>query len=116
MEDLVEQLNVGVVSAYEDYLNQSRAAMEHETPLSQNRALQLVFDLRFVSNILARKNESSVSIDLCDVSFLKCLFSYSFSFSFSFIGIYNLFDTSFSIEPFKHNNVNLRNLEKDRKI
>ena len=29
-----------------------------------------------------------------------------------FIGIYNLVNTSFTIEPFKHNNVNLRNLEK----
>ena len=40
----------------------------------------------------------------------------SFSFSFSSIGIYNLVNTSLTKEPFKHNNVNLRNWEKDRKI
>jgi len=64
MRHLVELMLEGILSAYESLVNE--APSKSLTPaaaslaLSQNRSVQLLFDIKFLTNLLLHKDESQV--------------------------------------------------------
>ena len=58
---LIEQLTDGIIDAYEHILDTSDMVEPDKLVITQNRALQLMFDLRAFIATLPRKDESEVS-------------------------------------------------------
>jgi hypothetical protein len=56
LNDLVRRLTDGILESYEQLLNNGQSSS-----LSQNRSLQLLFDLKFLMNILGHKENVEVS-------------------------------------------------------
>ena len=64
IQQLVVSLSDHIIEAYEKSLKSSSSASsgDHSTqlPLSQTRALQMLFDVKFLNNVLPRKEETEV--------------------------------------------------------
>ncbi len=72
---LVEQLSDGIVSAYESALREARdrkrASLDAACmPMTQTRALQMLFDVRFITSVLPKNDDTLVS-----ARFLSCTFT-----------------------------------------
>lgn len=64
--NLVQHTSDGLVDAFDHFLAEHKGHSGKgnvggaQLPLTQNRALQLTFDIKFVANMLSRKDESEV--------------------------------------------------------
>jgi hypothetical protein len=58
----MEKVSDGVLSAYEELTESTKnySTLEDTVPLTQNRALQLMFDIKFLSGIFSRKEDTQV--------------------------------------------------------
>ena len=66
---MVERLADGLISAYQSFLKKSRDEKgkshdQERMPITQTRALRLLFDVRFITGVLPKKEEADVSREL----------------------------------------------------
>jgi len=65
MRGMIDRLITGILSAYDDLLTNDIGAVA--PPVSQVRALQLMFDLKFIASVLMSftHDESTTEVSLC---------------------------------------------------
>ena len=66
---MVDRLADGLVSAYQRFLKKShdekgKSHDQEHMPITQTRALQLLFDVRFITGVLPKKEEADVSREI----------------------------------------------------
>ena len=64
---MVDRLSDGLISAYQNFLKKSRGEKgkshdQEHMPITQTRALQLLFDVKFITGVLPKKEEADVSL------------------------------------------------------
>ena len=62
---MVDKLSDGIVSAYKSFMNKSHdeKGKSHDyerMPITQTRALQLLFDVKFITGVLPKKEQPDV--------------------------------------------------------
>ena len=62
---MVDKLSDGIVSAYQSFLKKSQdekgKSHDHDhMPITQTRALQLLFDVKFITAVLPKKEQQDV--------------------------------------------------------
>ena len=63
-----------VVKCFEGVVSESKKKDKDGLPLTQQRALQLIFDMKFILQIIPRKDDSVVSLSMRQFFFLNfCL-------------------------------------------
>ena len=73
--NLVEHTSDGLLAAFEEFLARHKKNSwkgqvgRAELPLTQTRALQLIFDVKFLINTLPRKDDSQVRIITKNLTF-----------------------------------------------
>ena len=67
LQHLVCLISDGLLKTYETIIKERRADSS-PCPLNQQRALQLLFDIRFLLLIIPRKDDSRVSLSICFMS------------------------------------------------
>ena len=91
---MVTEISDGIVTAYETFLDDNQKACvtsgdtRHEQlTLTQNRALQMLFDLKFVMKIFPRKEDGQVRhlvmYNVCRFLFMIAVFVCTFEREFS---------------------------------
>ena len=74
---MVDRLADGLILAYQSFLKKSRDEKgkshdQERMPITQTRALQLLFDVRFITGVLPKKEEADVSLEFYYFTLLRC--------------------------------------------
>ncbi|KAK3097887.1 hypothetical protein FSP39_014178 [Pinctada imbricata] len=57
LQNIVHKVSDGIVSCYESVIQESRSKNSTAIPLTQQRALQMLFDMKYVIQVIPRKEE-----------------------------------------------------------
>ena len=79
---MVDRLSDGLITTYQSFIKKSHAEKgklhdQEHMPITQTRALQLLFDVRFITGVLPKKEEADVSFSDSVKSYVHIISSIS---------------------------------------